>query len=121
LGHAISFLTNYLVQGQDRRKGIYPHLFHLASLYLDRQKNEQPSRAPLTLAPTELIFLADLFSRMGEERAKDAIEHFVRAAAAPEATTYEKARASQGAGYASFQRNKPADALEHYARAPNSL
>ena len=51
----------------------------------------------------------------------EAAEHFARAAAAPEATPYQRARASQGAGYACFQQNLMGDALQHYARADEAI
>jgi tetratricopeptide (TPR) repeat protein len=121
LGHAIRFLTDYVAEDQDRRKEIYPHLIHLASLYLERHPDGQPAIVPLRLASDELIFLADLFSLMGVGHEGQAIAHYVRAAESAEATTFERARASQGAAYASFQDGALAESLEYYARAEAAI
>ena len=58
---------------------------------------------------------------MGEGHEVEAVEHYARAAAAPDATTFERVRAGQGAGWACFQNNRHADALEHYARAEEAI
>jgi tetratricopeptide (TPR) repeat protein len=122
LVHAIRFLTDYLArEGTEGRKQIYPHLFHLASLYLDRRKALEEARTPLGLAPDELIFLGELFSLMGAGREADAVEHHARAATMATATPYERAKASQCAGWACFQASLIADAWQHYARAEQAV
>ena len=97
MAHAIRFLTDYLArEGSSGRTRIYPHLFHLVSLYLDLEEGGSATRAPLALAPGELNFLGEMLLLMDE--GGKAAAHFARAAAMPEATVYERAKANQGAG-----------------------
>src|SRR5262249_3513704 len=117
---AIRFLTDYLArEGTAGRTRIYLHLFHLASLYLDRAVDGSARTSSLTLAADELNFLGEAFSLSG--KTDHAVEHFTRAAAATQTTPYERARANQGLAWSFFGENQIKDALEHYKRAEEAL